>query len=174
MDYRSLTQPKRRSGHILMTKHCFEARSVMAAVGLMLACCSSTVAFEDTVILQIESPAALDQCSRDAPTRGDGVWTPTQTDIVQVEEAVSPAVAARPEASRMTSVPPQGWVRQYVGIVRDGEKFIYGNLLPLHAAAGDRWKEGLVVVCDGGPDFFGIAFDVKRKVVSHLAFNGNL
>lgn len=72
----------------------------------------------------------------------------------------------------MSGIPPRGWARQYVGVVRDGRRFIYGNFFPLDPTLDNRWREGLIVVCDGGPDYFGVEYDIDRKEFSHLAFNG--
>ena len=73
----------------------------------------------------------------------------------------------------MHGVPPNGLARQYVGVVRDGRRFIYGNFFPRGMYSDNRWRESLIVICDGGPDFFGIEYDVERKEFSHLAFNGS-
>jgi hypothetical protein len=31
-----------------------------------------------------------------------------------------------------------------------------------------------MIVCDGGPQFFGAEYDVEAGRISHLAFNGSL
>lgn len=34
------------------------------------------------------------------------------------------------------------------------------------------WRSRAIVVCDGGPYFFGAEMDVAANRLSHLAFNG--
>ena len=70
---------------------------------------------------------------------------------------------------------PNGWLRQYVGIVRGGRRFVYGNFFPRSVTRyGDagRWRREPVMVCDGGPAFFGIEYDVESGTFTQLGFNG--
>ena len=45
---------------------------------------------------------------------------------------------------------------------------IYGNFAPLEY----RNDQGAVIVCDGGPAFFGVEYDVERRQITGMAFNG--
>jgi hypothetical protein len=71
---------------------------------------------------------------------------------------------------------PRGWRRQYVGIVRQGRRFIYGNYFrhepSQDAIFGDDWRRESTRVCDGGPVFFGVEYDVEAQRFTHIAFNG--
>ena len=68
---------------------------------------------------------------------------------------------------------PKGWIRQYVGIVRGGKRFLYGNFAPgwIEQYTPER-RERPITLCDGGPSFFGAEYDVEMDAISHLAFNG--
>jgi hypothetical protein len=135
----------------------------------------------------------LHQCSRSAPAPGEASWQPEAADIAALEAALPAALAAsnlpaiekglraRPEAgSRNPGDPdwataPRGWQRQYVGIVRGGRRFIYGNFFPRRSDEGGPmpdWRTTPVQVCDGGPVFFGAEYDVGSRRFTHLAFNG--
>ena len=61
-----------------------------------------------------------------------------------------------------------------MGIVRNGRRYIYGNYFPRSDAGlvplNDPTR--LVLICDGGPAYFGVEYDVQRRRVTHLAFNG--
>jgi hypothetical protein len=130
---------------------------------------------EAAILPDAAVPALLQQCSRSAPEAGEGTWQPTAADIAALEAALPAALAerARPE----TANAPQGWRRQYGGIVRGGRRFIYGNFTPqgpnLDGPDPTRWRTSVQIVCDGGPSFFGVEYDVEARRFTHLAFNGS-
>ena len=119
----------------------------------------------------------LQQCSRSAPKPGEAGWTPGAADIARLEAALPAVLASAPALAlhpRELEGAPTRWFRQYVGIVRGGRRYIYGNFVP-------NWSPGLgedsgrrrpIIVCDGGVGFFGAEYDVEKGVFTHLAFNG--
>jgi len=112
------------------------------------------------------------QCSRSAPTPAD-YWTPGPADIAKLESALP---AALPPVSnwrgKVLSNAPKGWLRQYVGFLRGGRRFIYGNFFPDAPDQRAGWRQAPVMVCDGGPAFFGVEFDADRGTITDLEFNG--
>ncbi|MET0361951.1 MAG: hypothetical protein ABW048_09405, partial [Sphingobium sp.] len=96
-------------------------------------------------------------------------------DIVRLETALpaalhrSRALAGDPAVAGLA-----GWRRQYVGIVRKGRHYLYGNFFPAQAGGSGEWRLEPVVVCDGGARFFGVEMDVKTGKITHLAFNGRV
>ncbi len=70
-------------------------------------------------------------------------------------------------ASRSISTPTPASTPPYLS---DGRRKIYGNFAPLGIGIGNR--RGPVMVCDGGPAFFGVEYDVERREITGLAFNG--
>lgn len=119
-----------------------------------------------------EVPALLRQCSREAPARGDGSWQPVAADILALEAALPAELAAHRFPRVDWSQWPQGWRRQYVGIVRHGRRYIYGNFIPISADHDGRAGTVPMIICDGGAVFFGAEYDVAARRFSHLAFNG--
>ncbi|MBO9575931.1 MAG: hypothetical protein J7494_09365 [Sphingobium sp.] len=113
--------------------------------------------------------AMLAQCSRGTPQRGQGSWQPSPRDIAAFEAAL-PSALARANTGDDWSGFPRRWIRQYVGLVRNGRRYIYGNFA-LADLDGRKWRQP-VMVCDGGHSFFGAEYDVREKKISHLAFNG--
>jgi len=107
---------------------------------------------------------------------GEATWQPTWNDIARFEAALPSALAADPESRGLVDFHPTGeWVRQYVGLIRDGRRFIYGNFARRFRSesripAMDPTRP--MMVCDGGPVFFGAEYDVEARRISHLAFNG--
>ncbi|MCW4460575.1 hypothetical protein OK349_02570 [Sphingomonas sp. BT-65] len=117
----------------------------------------------------------LHQCSREAPASGTGSWQPTISDIAKLEAALPDALAStNPRGGEDLRNAPTGWRRQYVGIVRDGRRYIYGNFIPKGVVEPSmmNWRREPVRICDGGPTFFGVEYDVANARVTHLAFNG--
>jgi hypothetical protein len=121
------------------------------------------------VLPETDGKAMLDQCSRGAPEAGEATWTPSAAEIIALETALPAALAHEPRAKNLK--PLSAFARQYVGIVRHGRRFIYGNVFPGGGPSSD-WKTMPVIVCDGGPNFFGAEYDVAAGRFTRLDFNG--
>lgn len=65
---------------------------------------------------------------------------------------------------------PVGYHRQYVGVVRDGRRFIYGNFAPRDLEPGVLNRP--IIVCDGGPQFFGVEYEPATERFTLVSFNG--
>jgi hypothetical protein len=151
---------------------------------LLLAGCGAAVdpLPPDAVILPGSMAATmLHQCSRSAPAPGEGTWQPAAADVLALEHALPAAVRQRPElrGENLDGEPnwrtfPRAWRRQYVGIVRGGRRFVYGNFFwhQPDTIAEDQWRSEPQQVCDGGPPFFGVEYDVAARRFTHFAFNG--
>lgn len=65
---------------------------------------------------------------------------------------------------------PAAYHRQYMGFVRDGRRFIYGNFAPreLEPSASNQ----PIIVCDGGPQFFGVEYEPATRRFTLVSFNG--
>jgi uncharacterized protein len=130
-------------------------------------------------ILSTEAaPAALHQCSRPTPDGVEGFWQPSADDVARLERALRAFLATSADARDVGAL--DGYTRQYAGVVVRGERRIYGNffakshLAALPAGAADRWRKEAVVVCDGGPSFWGILFDPRTAAFDAPAYNGPL
>jgi hypothetical protein len=158
-------------------------------LGLALAACGAAdqALPPDAAILPGSAVAAmLHQCSRLAPAPGEGSWTPEAGDIARLEAALPAAVRDRAEIRRShyPSDPdwarvPEGWRRQYVGLVRGGRRFIYGNFYPRRDEvdvdfAMPGWRTEPAQICDGGAVIFGAEYDVEAGRFTQIAFNGEL
>lgn len=146
------------------------------ALALLLGGCAAAAALPaDAVVLPGSAVATIfQQCSRGAPAPGEASWQPGEDEIAALEAALPAALAARPEGRELADA-PNGWLRQYVGIVRGGRRFVYGNFFPrsvTHYGDAGRWRREPVMVCDGGPAFFGIEYDVENGTFTQLGFNG--
>jgi hypothetical protein len=99
----------------------------------------------------------LDQCSRNTPKGITAYWLPTSADIDTLEQKLLLHLtdSKKPRNARYTGT--------YLGILANGKRLIYANYSP----AG-----GPEMVCDGGPDFWGVVFDPRTGEFSDLEFNG--
>ena len=108
---------------------------------------------------------------------------PTSSDVAALERALPGALARaiRFRAfSNDSTLVPENYFRQYVGIVVGGKRLIYINgfhrgYLVLSAQKDDttRWRREPVEVCDGGDWFFGAEYDPATGTVRNLRFNAN-
>ena len=150
-------------------------RGLAAILSLLIGSCAAPpdVRGDAAILPGTAVSKLLDQCSRDIPAAGEATWRPEWQDVRKLEAALPAAVEASPERRGLVVARlPIDWKRQYVGIVRNGERFIYGNFYPVRSGvAEDRLAEPFVV-CDGGPAYFGVEYDLKAGRFSHLAFNG--
>jgi hypothetical protein len=127
----------------------------------------------DAVVLPGHMAAELlHQCSRKSPTVGESTWQPSADDILKLEALLPNALMAQAaKGDPDWSVAPSGWRRQYVGIVLNSRRLIYGNFV-LKGVDPGPWRTNPVMVCDGGPRFFGVVYDVAAGRITDLAFNG--
>jgi hypothetical protein len=125
----------------------------------------------------ILSPAGasgvLRQCSRTTPKSVAAFWVPSAQDVERLEARLSSALASR--AAEGSVVPPGGhYNRQYIGVVRNGVRLVYANVYDADAATTADQNEHGVVVCDGGPRFWGVVFNPTTGEFSDFSFNGGL
>ncbi|MBB3997531.1 hypothetical protein [Aureimonas pseudogalii] len=146
-------------------------RMVLALVFLM-PCVQAQASSANIAIL--EGMGILDQCSRSSPPAGNGIWTPTSADIAALEALLPDAIGETWEGHGLDVSQLQNqYHRQYVGIVRDGKRYLYGNVFPLGSEEGlFDWHRRAMIVCDGGPAHFGVEMDVESGVITSLSFNG--
>ncbi len=113
------------------------------------------------------------QCSRASPT---GYWTsvaPSKNEIKQLEAALPRFVAQTKTARRSGKL--SDFLFQYGALERGGKRLIYVNAFPDDKfSSRDRqvWRRGAMVVCDGGPSFWGAEWDTKTKAFQNMSFNG--
>jgi hypothetical protein len=128
-----------------------------------------------TVILTPQqAPQLMKQCSRAGPEKVTGFWMPDSSDVALLEKEL-PAFVTKSGLRR----PLSAYCRQYVGVISNGKKIIYINaLLCSDFEDEDRdahsldWKREPIVVCDGGPDAWGVEFDMLGKEFQHFEANG--
>jgi hypothetical protein len=113
-----------------------------------------------------QAKSLLHQCSRAAPEKVTGQWTPSSQQIAQLEVKL-------PEFKRSLKRPAAqllSFYRQYAGFVAGGRKIVYVNFFPKDI--DPQWRTRAVGVCDGGESFWGVEFEVDTGKFVNAAFNG--
>lgn len=116
------------------------------------------------------------QCSRPAPKLASvtGVWTPTRAQLAAFDSALTVHLRARLARERRHP-PVSAYHRQFAGLVIGGRRIVYVNGF---AADEDvrffpsNWRAEPVSACDGGIGYFGAEYDVERRSLAELHFNG--
>lgn len=128
------------------------------------------------ILPESETDALLNQCSRHAPAPAGPTWRPSPRDILRLE-AQLPAVLRKKQPQKYDpewSKAPGAWHRQYVGVFQFGHRVIYGNYFvttPQEEATTD-WRTQPWNVCDGGPRYFGVEYDVAADRIERVDYNG--
>jgi len=154
------------------------AMATFAATTFLLVAARPVPLPDGAVILPVgETEALLHQCSRATPAPFQGTWQPQPADIARLEAILPKAIISeqpRGGRFRMNAFSPTNWNRQYVGLVRQGRLYIYGNYFPANTdrEADMRWRTEPWIVCDGGPNFFGVEYDVRAGRITQITFNG--
>ena len=167
---------------------CFVAMS-MAFVPMHAGSLASFDARDSIVFPANQAKTLLSQCSRHSPENVTGTWYPTPTQIRELEERLpgpfSSTIKAQESRFHAALSPSQRSNRQYGGVIVGGRRLIYVNVFPHeiveHAAevgampyweGNKTWKNTALMVCDGGPSFWGVLYDPDRKIFEDFQFNG--
>ena len=131
--------------------------------------------YRGRIVPPAAAPSLLCQCSRETLGPPDGYWTPTLTDIAELENGLPDYLRDHPRYAL-----PQRWSdltlygRLYLGVVRSGARAIYVDLrlAPTDLKEWDKttFDEG---ICDGGPTFWSVEYDVDHHRFTMVSHNGN-
>lgn len=123
------------------------------------------------VILPLsQGPAMIDQCSRVRPERVTGFWTPSAKQVQIVEQRL-PALL-RTSGHKINLAQSR---RQYIGVISADKRLIYVNAFSITEPAPFfriNWRKTAFTLCDGGDEFWGVAFDRISGKFDYLGFNG--
>ena len=101
-------------------------------------------------------------------------WTPTQSDILRLENGFTPYLQANPDGFYTTNPPIwerlTKYNRQYIGLIMDGRQIIYANYFCNNI--GTDWKSHFVFVLDGGECYFQFKYDIGSGDFFDLQVNG--
>ena len=147
----------------------------MTRIYLMLAVLMTTscVVEDDSLILDTEfGTATLRQCSRWSPD-SEEFFRPSESEIDRLERSLDSIASLTPteccNASRIAN--PRDYMRQYLGYVSDGRRFIYVNAV-LRGVIISEMSRQPFLVCDGGTSAWGVSYNIDADEFVSLAING--
>jgi hypothetical protein len=114
--------------------------------------------------------------SRDDVDSVEGFWIVTDKEVELVENNFKKVTTLKPNYSKLSSLDTYAF--QYIGVVRNGKKYIYINAFPaFYAERKDPftrdWTKQPIKVHDGGNGFWGVLFDIEKQKFSNLSINGS-
>jgi hypothetical protein len=125
----------------------------------------------DAVILPVpQISAVVRQCSRTSAPGGVG-WQPRAGDIIALEAALPGELAKYPVTEDLTES-LRSWRRQYVGLARDGHRYLYGNFFPRgYPFLEDDWRHKAVDICNSGQASISVELDIESRRFTLIARN---
>jgi hypothetical protein len=114
-------------------------------------------------------------CSRKGPEKITAYWELQQAEVTRIDRSLVKYIAANGLRSKL-SLAPDGYIRQYLGLVRAGRRIAYVNAFPLRAGGEDEAKDKTQFAkwCDGGGLFWGIEYDMESGTFLDFAVNSSL
>ncbi len=111
----------------------------------------------------------LRPCSRGGPEGVASFWAPTEAQLDALEEKLVVFLASH-EADE--SLPPSDdYHRQYLGFVKGGRRYIYGNFYPGQGRMTSAEVNNPFRICDGGHFYWGVVYDLESGEFSDLRVN---
>ena len=141
---------------------------------ICILCSVSAVADAQVFRLPATSgPALLHQCSRSTPKDVSSFWVASPADIAKLEALLVPFLRASLDPRSLLAPDPLArFHRQYIGFIRNGKRYIYGNFYPHRSAPDLEEATSPVNFCDGGDSFWGVVFSPDTEQFEDLRFNG--
>lgn len=115
----------------------------------------------------------LHQCSRRSVTDVTSYWHINKEDLTILQNSFTKVLALDEYGHRIQDL--NLFAYQYVGVVINKRKFIYINAFNksyINHKIGKDWKKVGIQVCDGGPSFWGVLFDIDLASFKELSING--
>lgn len=119
--------------------------------------------FEAVIVPQEQASDFIYSLTAERPAES---WTPTEEDILELEEYIKLYLDDLPPNTLM---PLEEYQRQYAGGVINDHRLLYGNFFC--QTFDFNWHKMPLVVMDGGNCFFHVIFDLQSK--DFVAFNIN-
>ncbi len=109
----------------------------------------------------------LRQCSRSTPKYDETFYPPLKQvrnclKHLQLDNSIIKSLRA----------PLSDYHFQIVGFYYNGNKYLYLNCFKKHFYKLYLFRKRPLMVCDGGPNFWGIVYDIEKNVFKDISYNG--
>jgi hypothetical protein len=111
-----------------------------------------------------------------------GFWTPDKEQLEELEAALPEFLQGeskrQPSSQDLIELLSKAGKsrRQYLGIIVEGKKVIWVNCFPEKRPMEDdpfaQWDSNIIVVRDGGSDFWGLIYEPDEHCFKNLMVNG--
>ena len=117
------------------------------------------------------------QCSRPSPRAATDFFDLSENDINTLHKNLKRIYSLEPAEKAFKSIAIRDlekYVYQYAGFVFEGSSYIYINAFPKELIVELRhdWKRFPLITCDGGPNDWGVLFDMDEERFYNLYMNG--
>lgn len=122
----------------------------------------------------------MDQCSRSTPEKVEKYFDLTGEEIVSLENNFKKILSIKSAGCcfngwKILKLDDYGF--QYIGVIVNNHKYIYINAFIVEdeddfTSWYKNWKIAPIIVCDGGDGFWGVLFDLEKKLFLQLSVNG--
>ena len=123
----------------------------------------------------------IKQCSRFSVEKVDGFFNIVESEITDLEVNFKKLYKLKStnccnKGYKISDLKHYGY--QYVGVIVNGEKYIYINAFDIESSEmflnSDDWKTKPLIICDGGPSYWGVLYNIKKKKFKDLSMNGSI
>jgi hypothetical protein len=119
------------------------------------------------------------QCSRPSPKDAEDFFNLSESDKNTLHQNFKKVYRQKPghdAFKHLTIKNLDEYMYQYVGVIIKNERYIYINAFPeeIIRKTNHAWKHIPLTGCDGGPDFWGVLFNIEKEKFSELFMNGSL
>jgi hypothetical protein len=121
------------------------------------------------VILTGQAARTLSRLCYRGELKVSAQWTPSSEQITQLETKLLTEFLTSKNLPKKR--PLEHLHRQYAGFVSMGRKIIFVNLFP-DDITGIDWRSGAVLMCDGGPSFWSMEYEVNTKKFVNAVASG--
>jgi hypothetical protein len=125
-----------------------------------------------------EAKTVVAEYPKSGPKSINGVWEPTQADIdgLEINLHQISEMSRKSKSPWMQIEHPENYIRQYVGVLQDGQKRIYINAFcgfnGGQPPQTSYWKNHLYIIYDGGSCVWRSMYDITSKTFLELSING--
>jgi hypothetical protein len=99
-------------------------------------------------------------------------WIPSSDQVTQLEARLKAKFSTFKYLTFKPAGPLGNYYRQYAGFVVAGRKIIFVNFFPTDIST--QWRSEAVLMCDGGPSFWSVEYEVDEKKFVNAVASGRI